>query len=136
MGALLELLRGISITNGYSCDMGHEVLWWYDLPQEYRQDGIVVRDNIDTLTEANLRDRHTLQIEIDAYRWAANEPGLIAHATIQDVVKALGSDRTLSGACQQMRITEITTNVQKEGTTVLMVQFAVQIEYTLPLFTV
>lgn len=133
--ALVEdTLAHITLANGYSCDMGLSVRWWDDLDQEYRQDAILVRDTTDEITEVNNFHQHSLQIEIEAFRWVASEPGLVASLMVQDLMKAIGANRTLNGQAQRLRINDVATSCETEGSTVCSVLLTLTVEWHTPLF--
>lgn len=90
-----ELLSTISTAGGYSTDFDAEILYWRDPQVDHGKNTLTYRDRSSSVEVQGGAHVHRIQVEVHAYLFG-DDLGDQMNKVHEDIIKAVGTDRTLS----------------------------------------
>ena len=123
---LETLLRNISTTNGYSCDF-NRVLLWDDVPTEYSQNAIYVKDTREKYEKKN-KYTATLRLEIIAIviETQDNPATKLGNLALEDLIEAVSQ---LSVCSSIVTLVDSFKWIETKGKTACQVELNIDVKY-------
>jgi hypothetical protein len=135
--AIQTQLATLTITNGYSTDVGLNVRYWQDLPVEY--DGppvITFFDEKDFPNEIGSQHEHRLEVRIDAIAFFKTDSINESCNLLADIVTLIGKNRKWTPACVTTHLGENLKEIQVQGKPAVRITQEFDIVYRAPFFKI
>lgn len=133
MSELGNLLSQITMDNGFTTEIGENSHYWQDYSTEFGSDALVYRDVSEDTIEKGMEHENVLHIEIEGRKFS-NTPGVAANNMLQDIIKALKTDLTLSNQALKVFLIGNETDVETEGRTCAKILVKIDVLYRTRMF--
>lgn len=126
--ALKAQLQTITVTNGYSTDLGTNVIAWSDVLIEPKTDTLIFGDTSEKYSEENQRLKRELTIEIQATVFTADY-ATVSRQVLEEMISALYKKRSLGLKRCFIEVTESSTDVDDGGRDIVFIYLKTEITY-------
>jgi hypothetical protein len=135
--AIQTQLATLTITNGYSTDVGLHVLYWQDLPVEY--DGPPVVTFFDTkgdINEIGSQHEHQLDVRIDAIAYIKSDPITESCNLLADIIALVGKNRRWTKNVVNTYLIENLKEIELKSKPAVRITVELRIDYRAPFFKI
>jgi hypothetical protein len=135
--AIQTQLATLTITNGYSTDVGLNVRYWQDLPVEYDGSPIITFfDTKDDPNEVGSLHEHRLEIRIDAIAYIKADAIVESCNLLADIVALIGKNRRWTKAVINTYLGENLKEIELKSKLAVRVTQELEIQYRAPFFKI